>query len=166
MKKRRVKLLLLAAVGGVVLAIVAALSWPSRPIPAFRFLHGREPTELRSENNGDTFAVYRLEEGDFNDVCAEAVTELADLGLHELPTSPDLQNIRQGSGVVERYKKARMFARPGPNDSLWAFIGETNDGVVVSVQSTQHPFDIRNWPRYLVWRIRNRKQLKNPRVRP
>jgi hypothetical protein len=164
MKRRRVKLLLPAVVSGVALAIVAALSWPARPIPAFRFLHGREPTELRTEDDGDTFAAYRLE-GDFNNICAEAMAELADLGFHGVP-SPTLQAFLQRSGGVEIYKKARMFGRGGPNDSLWVFVGATDDGIVVSVERMRHPFDIRNWPRYLVWRIRNRKQLENQRVRP
>jgi hypothetical protein len=159
-KKQRVKLLLLAAVGAGALAIVVALSWPARPVPAFRFLHGREPTKHHLKSSGETVAFYRLE-GDFNDLCAEAVAELADLGFYEATTV--LQN---HGDVLPGYRQARYFASIGPNANVSVFIGQRDGEVDVSVERMRHAFRLGNWPRYLVWRIRNRKQLESQRVRP
>lgn len=157
MKKRRVRLFASLAVGGGALAIVVALGRPPRPVTAFRFLDGYQPTR-RITAQKSTFR-YDLSDGDFNDLCAEAVAELATLGFYEHPTGP---RGRQGAPTV--YPRLRMFVLAGLTESVCVLIRERDSGVLVRVDKTRHPFSIGNWHRYLIWRIRNRRPLENLRT--
>jgi hypothetical protein len=159
MKKRRVRLFASLVAGGVTLAIVVALSWPPRPVTAFRFLDGYEPTRRITAQRSTSR--YDLSDGNFNGLCAEAVAELAPLGFYEHPTGP-----RGRQGAPTAYPRLRMFVLAGLTESVCVVIRETGSGVLVSVEKTRHPLSLGNWRRYLIWRIRNRKQLKTWRLRP
>jgi hypothetical protein len=159
MKTRRVKLFASLAVGGGMLAIVVALSRPPRPVTAFRFLDGHEPTR-RIRDERSTFR-YSLSDGDFNDLCAEAVAELATLGFYEPPAG---SRGRQAAPTV--YPRLRMFVLAELTESVCVVIRERGCGVLVSVDKTRHPLSLGNWRRYVLWRIRNRKLLENLRTRP
>lgn len=146
MKKRGVKLFLIVIASGVVLAVVATLLWPPRPLPlpTFRFLEGHAPTTHYTKGGSPT-ASYCFE-SDFNDVCAEADAELVALG---------------GWECVFDLPRARLYwlRRANSTDSVGIVREVPDDGYVyVVVQRNSRAFSFGRWLRRLLWRVRNREE--------
>lgn len=165
MKKRRLKLLLTAGFGGTVLVIFAGLCLLGRPVVRFRFLDGHRPVWRRNMGStatwrNETWDYYRFE-GDFNDVYAEAVAELAALGFTEGPVPkvgvPYYRGINVGIG-----QQGHFFDSVTPTSVVWVLLTGSDGRVYVRVGSTHA--GIRDRIRY--WARRGKRRPPSGRTRP
>jgi hypothetical protein len=152
MKKRHLKLFLIAGFGAVILAIVAALHRPQRPPERFQFLGDVQSTP-KPLLAGIVADLYELDR-EFNDVCVEAAAELTNLGFVEsAPPRP-----WHGTGSEPRY-----FLFDDHHSYVFVQICEANDGVLVMISGYRSKFSFGRWLRHV---LRRDTTAPSPPARP
>jgi hypothetical protein len=152
MKKRRLKRVLLAVFGGIVLAIVAAIVVGERPPVRFRFLDGRRLQWRRTPSKTATLYYYSFE-SDYNDVYAEAAAELSAVGFRER-FGPLPWWLR---GHIHNYGRSSYFQLRRPTYEVEVVLGEGRDWVDVRMRVAARPASIRERLRHFLDRVMSRQ---------
>jgi hypothetical protein len=147
MKKRRLRLLLAAVIGTVVLVIVAAIYLGERPPVRFRFLDGYEASTRRPWPNTEAWS-YRIE-GDYNDVYTDAAVELAALGFGET-------SLEAFDDPESGYQRHVFFRHLTLTYGVMVFIGEPDNRASVDVGVARWRIGPLDHLRFLIFRVKRR----------